>query len=110
MDNDSGQGRVGEAPTHEQPPFHPFVPIRHRRGVALRHLQGSVLSLCKKHKRAQFSDRMSQIIHPLHNRFCRNPRHESNARYVTVHSIKMCGNGALWETRHAKCMQSLSKH
>lgn len=30
---------------HEQPPFHPFIPIRHRCGVALHHLQGNVLSL-----------------------------------------------------------------
>lgn len=30
---------------HEQSPFHPFVPIRHRRGIALCHLQGGVLSL-----------------------------------------------------------------
>lgn len=30
---------------HEQPPFHPFVPVRHRCGIALCHLQGSVLLL-----------------------------------------------------------------
>ena len=44
----AGLGGVCEAPTHEQPPFHPFIPIRHGCGVALHHLQGNVLSLCKR--------------------------------------------------------------
>ena len=46
----AGLGGVCEAPTHEQPPFHPFIPIRHGCGVALHHLQGNVLSLCKRRK------------------------------------------------------------
>lgn len=43
-------GRGGDGPTHEQPPLHPFIPVRHGCGAALCHLQGSVRSLCKRCK------------------------------------------------------------
>lgn len=43
-------GRGGDRPTHEQPPLHPFIPVRHGCGTALCHLQGSVRSLCKRCK------------------------------------------------------------